>query len=108
MEIQRRSFLTPFFAFHFITLFGILIALFIYMMSSENQPLHSFIFSPNLYIIASLIAISVRLFLWILVDKGTCFEINKIFKRMLLDVVVINVVILSTLSSLFIVKTFFL
>ena len=108
MEIQKKSFLAPFFMFHFITLFGIAIAFFIYMMSSENQPVSSFIFSPNLYILASLIAVSVRLILWVLVDKGTFFEIKKIFKRMILDVVVINVVILSTLSSIFIVETFFL
>ena len=108
MDNQSKSFLAPFFMFHFITVFGIAIALFIYAISSEKSPVSAFIFSPSLYVLASLIAVSVRLFLWILVDKGTFFEISKIFKRMLLDILVINVVILSTLSSIFIVETFFL
>ena len=109
MEVQQKSSIwAPFFAFHFITLAGIIIALFVWFISDEKQPVSSFLFSPNLYIISSSIAISVRLLLWIAVDKGTFFEIKKIFKRMLLDVIVINVVILSTLSSIFIVETFFL
>ena len=104
---QKTSFLTPFFAFHFITLFGIAIAGFVWMMSSENQPISTFLFSPNLYIISSLVAISVRLLLWITVDKGTLFEIRRVLGRIIRDVIVINVVILSTLSSIFIAETFF-
>lgn len=109
MEIQQKnSFLTPFFAFNFITLAGIAIAFFVWTISDEKQPVSSFLFSPTLYIISSTIAISVRLLLWIAVDKGTFFEINRVLKRTFLDVIVINVVILSTLSSIFIAETFFL
>ena len=108
MDIQRKnSFLSPFFAFHFITLAGIAIACFVWMISTENQPISTFLFSPNLYIISSLIAIAVRLLLWITIDKGTFFEIGHILGRLILDVIVINVVILSTLSSIFILETFF-
>ncbi len=105
---QKKSFLNPFFAFHFITLAGIAIACFVWMISSEVQPVSSFLFSSNLYIISSLIAVAVRLLLWISIDKGTLFEIKSVLKRIILDVIVINAVILSTLSSIFIVETFFL
>ena len=106
-EQQKNSFLSPFFSFHFITLFGIAIALFVYMISNENQPISSFLFKPNLYILSSLIAVAVRLLLWVLVDKGTFFEIRRVLGKIIQDVIVINVVILSTLSSIFIVETFF-
>ncbi|MGN0919850.1 MAG: hypothetical protein ACI4OR_03755 [Alphaproteobacteria bacterium] len=104
---QQNSFLAPFFAFHFITLAGIGIAFFIWMISSESQPVSSFLFSPNLYIISSLVAVAVRLLLWIAVDKGTFFEIRRVLGRIIQDVIVINAVILSTLSSIFIAETFF-
>ena len=105
---NKRSFLSPFFSFHFVTVFGILIAFFVYMLSNNNRPLASFIFSRNLYILSSLIAIATRLLLWVLVDKGTFFEIKRVIGRIIQDVIIINVVILSTLGSIFIIETFFL
>ena len=104
---QKKSFLSPFFSFHFITVFGIVIAFFVYMKSTESQPISSFLFSPNLYILSSLVAVAVRILLWVLVDKGTFFEIGRLIGRLVQDVIVINVVILSTLSSIFIAETFF-
>ena len=104
---QKKSFFSPFFAFHFVTLMGIAIAFFVWMISNDKQPLSSFLFSPNLYLISSSMAVIIRLLLWIAIDKGTLFEIKHVFGRIILDVIVINVVILSTLSSIFIAETFF-
>lgn len=105
---QQKSLFTPFFSFNFTTLVGIIIAFFVYMISSEKQPLSSFLFSLNLYILSSLIAISIRLLLWIAIDKGTFFEIKNVIGRIFQDVIVVNVVILSTLSFIFLVETFFI
>ena len=107
MEAQRKNILSPFFAFHFTTLAGLVIAGCVWSYSSEGQPVSSFLFSPNLYIISSLVAATIRILLWIFIDKGTFFEIGHVFKRIIKDVIVINVVILSTLSSIFIAETFF-
>ena len=107
METQQKSFFSPFFAFHFTTLAGIVIACIVWSMSSENQPISGFLFSPNLYLIASLVAVAIRLLLWITVDRGTFFEISRVFWRIIQDVIIINAVILSTLSSIFIAETFF-
>ena len=104
---QQKSFFSPFFSFHFVTLFGIGIALFVYMISNENQPLSSFLFSRNLYLLSSLVAIAIRILLWILIDKGTFFEIKRLILKLIQDVIVINVVILSTLSFIFLATTFF-
>ena len=104
---QKKSFFSPFFSFHFITIFGIVIALFVYMISTESQPISSFLFSPNLYVLSSLVAVAVRVLLWVLIDKGTFFEIRHLLVRLIWDVIVINAVILSTLSSIFIAETFF-
>ena len=104
----KESFLTPFFAFHFVPIFGIIIAIFVFGISSETQPLSSFIFNPTLYLISSLLATATRLLLWIAIDKGTLFEIKNIFWKIVLDIIVINVVLLSTLSFIFIIETFFL
>ena len=107
-ENSKKSFFAPFFAFNFITLFGICIACFIWGISSENQPISSFLFNPYLYLISSSLAIAIRVLLWLVIDKGTMFEIKRVIGRIIEDCIVINVVILSTLSSIFIIETFFL
>ena len=108
MENQsKESFLTPFFSFHFIPLLGIAIALFVTSIASDRQPVSSFIFSSKLYLISSLLAIAIRLLLWIAIDKGTFFEIKNIFWKIIQDILIVNVVILSTLSFIFIASTFF-
>ena len=109
METQRSdSFFGRLFAFRFITLAGILVACTVWVLSSESQPISTFLFSPNLYIISSAMAVSIRLLLWIAVERGTLFEIHRVLGQVLQDVIIINIVILSTLSSIFIVETFFL
>lgn len=108
MDIQqKKSFIAPFFSFHFITISGIIIALFVYMISTESRPISYFLFAPNLYLLSTLVAVAVRVLLWVLVDKGTFFEIGRLIGRLVRDVIIINVVILSMLSSIFIAETYF-
>ena len=103
---QNKSFLSAFFSFNLAVLAGIIIGLFVNAISSEVQPVSSFLFAPTLYIISSISAASIRLVLWLTMEKGTMFELKHVIMYMIRDVVVINAVILSTLSFIFLWETY--
>ena len=103
---MNDSFFHKLFSFRFISLCGIIIALYVFSLRSETRTLSSFLFSPNLYLVASLVAISVRIVLWIVVDKGTFYEFSRVLWHTLEDCVIINIVVLCTLSFLFLITSF--
>lgn len=103
---QGKSFFGAFFSFNFAVLMGIIIGLFVNVISSDTQPISSFLFAPTLYIISTVLAASVRLVLWLTMEKGTMFEIKHVILYMFRDIIVINVVILSTLSAIFLWETY--
>ena len=103
---MNDSFLHRLFSFRFISLCGIVIAFYVFSLRSETRPLTSFLFNPTLYIVSSLVAISVRIVLWIAVDKGTFYEFSRVLWHTLEDCLIINLVVLCTLSFLFLVTSF--
>ena len=103
---QEKSFLGAFFSFNLAVISGIIIGLVVNARSSEVQPVSSFLFAPTLYIISSVLAASTRLVLWLTMEKGTMFEFKHVLLYMIRDVIVINVVILSTLSFIFLWETY--
>ena len=105
-EETQRSFLGSFFAFNLTTIAGIIIAIILHLYASESHPIWSFLFGPTIYIISSAVAIAIRLVLWIALEKGTMFEAKHVFFKTIRDIIVINLVVLSTLSFLFLITTF--
>ena len=103
---QNKSFWGAFFSFNLAVIAGIIIGLFVNAISSEVRPVSSFLFDPTLYIISSVLAASIRLVLWLTMEKGTMFEFKHVLLFMIRDIIVINVVILSTLSSIFLWETY--
>lgn len=104
MEQTEQSFFKSFFSFNLTILSGIIVALIIHFFSSETRPIWSFLFSPSVYVITSMVAITIRLFLWLTIDKGTMFVLGKVIKKAIQDVIIINVVVLSTLSFIFLIS----
>ena len=103
---QKKSFLNAFFSFNLTIIAGIIIGCFINLISNEVKPVLTFLFSPTLYIISSLIAVTFRLVWWIAMEKGTMFEAKHVILQIIQDVIIINVVILSTLSTIFLWETY--
>ena len=81
-------------------------ALYVFSLRTEARPLSSFLFNPTLYLVASLVAIAVRIILWVVVDKGTFYEFSHSIIHTIEDCIVINVVLLCMLSFLFLVTSF--
>jgi len=100
------SFLHKLFSFRFVSLCGIIMAFYVFSLRTEAQPLSSFLFKPTLYLVASLIALGVRIILWMVVDKGTFYEFSHSLIHTLEDCLIINIVLLCTLSFLFLVTSF--
>ena len=103
---QNRSLFKAFFSFNLSVIAGVAIALFINAISNEARPVSSFLFEPTLYIVSSVLAATIRLVLWLTMDNGTLFEAKQVFIQIIQDILVINTVVLSTLSFIFLVETY--
>ena len=103
---MNNSLLHKLFSFRFVSLCGIIMAIYVFSLQTEARPLSSFLFKPTLYLVASLIAIGVRIILWVAVDKGTFYEFSHSIVHTLEDCVIINIVLLCALSFLFLVTSF--
>ena len=103
---MHNSFLHNLIGFRFVNVCGILIALIVWGMTSDAQPLSSFLFSANLYAIASLVAFGWHMFLWLVIYKGSTYEFGRQLKSMIQDIIIINLVILSFLGCLFLLYSF--
>ena len=103
---MNESLLHKLFSFRFVSICGICIALYVFSLRTEARPLSMFLFNPTLYLVASLVAIAVRIVLWLVVDKGTFYEFSRNLWQTLEDCIVINIVLLCTLSFLFLVTSF--
>ena len=103
---MNDSLLHKLFSFRFVSLCGMAIALYVFSLKTEARPLSSFLFNPTLYLVASLVAIAVRIILWIVIDKGTFYEFSRNLWQTFEDCIIINIVLLCTLSFLFLVTSF--
>ena len=103
---QNKSFLGAFFSFNLAVISGIIIGLFVNTIATEQQPISSFLFAPTLYIVSSVLAVSIRLVLWLTMQRGTMYEFSHVLGYMIRDIIIINVVILSTLSFIFLWETY--
>ena len=100
------SFLSKLFAFRLASLGGIVMAIYVFSLRTEDRPLSFFLYNPTLYIVASLIAVSIRVLLWIVVDRGTFYDFSRNLKQAIGDCILINIVLLCMLSFLFLVTSF--
>ena len=94
------------FSFRLASLCGILMAIYVFSLRSEERPLSFFLYNPTLYIIASLIAVAIRVLLWVLVDRGSLYNFGHNIKQTIGDCILINIVLLCMLSFLFLVTSF--
>lgn len=105
---MSESFFSKLFSFSPAAFCGVLMALYVFSLRTDERPLSFFLYNPMLYVVASLTALVIRLLLWIIVDRGTFYEFSSNIKRTIEDCILINVVLLSTLSFLFLVTSFIL
>ena len=103
---MNDSFWHKLFSFRLVSLCGIIIALYVFSLTSETKSLSSFLFSAPLYIVSSLVAIAIQTISWIVIDKGTFYEFSHILGQTLQDCVIINLIVVCTLSFLFLVTSF--
>ena len=101
------SIVSKMFSFRLVSLVGILMAVYVFSLRTDNRPLTFFLYNPTLYIVATAVAAVIRLLWWIFVDRGTFYEFGRNILRTIGDCILINIVLLSTLSFLYLVTTFF-
>ncbi len=103
---MKDSFINKLFSFRFITLCGMVMAFYVFSLTTEARPLSMFLFKPTLYAVASLVALAVHIMLWVVVDKGSTYDFSRHLTDTIQDCVIINLVLLCTLSFLFLLSSF--
>lgn len=106
--MQVSTLLKPFFAFRFISLCGIAIALWLYSLQNEKHPISAYLTGQDVYLIAFLIVVGFHLTLWLIVEKASLYDLKGLLGRIIRDTVIINIVMLCSIGALFLVNTFFL
>ena len=104
---MHESIVSKMFSFRFASLMGVLMAIYVFSLRTENRPLSFFLYNPTLYVVATSVALVMRVLWWIFVDRGTFYEFSHNVMRTIGDCILINIVLLSTLSFLFLMTTFF-
>lgn len=105
---SENSFFRNLFRFRFINVCGIIIALVVWGMSSERQPLTHFLFHANLYTIIALVALAFHIFIWLAVHRGSFYDFGRLVWNFIQDCIILNLIVLSCLGSLFLIRFFVL
>lgn len=92
--------------FRFAAVAGIVMGVWLHLIQSELTPISSFLVSPRIYVISFLVVLIFHLTLWVIVEKASFYDIAKLLKSIVRDIVIINAVMLSTIAALFLFKTF--
>lgn len=100
------SFFRNLFKFRFINICGIIIALVVWGMTTERQPLSNFLFHANLYTIIALVALAFHLFVWLAVYRGSFYDFGRLLRNFIQDYIILNLIVLSCLGSLFLLRFF--
>lgn len=94
------------FAFHVVTVIGIIVGAILFNIHSEANPLSSFLLSSSLYFIGLLIVFSLHFIYWIFVDKGTFYNIKSRLLDMITDYIYLIIATMATVGTLFMIDTF--
>ncbi len=101
-----KSIFKNLFGFHFTTIVGICVGYYIFSIHGENNPLSSFIKSPQLYVIALLFVLSLHFLYWIIIDNSTFYNIKMRLTSFFSDFFFLIISALCTIASLFLIDTF--
>ena len=98
--------LKPFLSFRFIVVAGIIMGLWLFSVQSEQVPLSALLTEKRVYLISFLIVLGFHLLFWIIVQKAAFYDTWGYIWRMIRDTIVINLIVLSTVATCFLLSTF--
>ncbi|MGN1063203.1 MAG: hypothetical protein ACI4QM_02640 [Alphaproteobacteria bacterium] len=102
------SIFKPFISFRFSILLGLIMALFLFTIQSETQPLSSFLTAYPLYAIAFLIIIGFRIIIWVLIEKAGMYSLKGTLSGIFSDYLTCILSLLCATGCLFLLHTFIL
>ncbi len=105
--MNLKSIFSSIFEFHFVSLLGIGMALWLYHIQSETTPLSAFLFSSHIYLIAFLIVVACRVISWVVLDTATFYNIRSRLLGIISDYILFVMALLGTLGCLFLFNVFF-
>lgn len=104
MKTFFKAFVSP----RFMALCGMLMGAWIYSRQTELRPLSDLLREIETYLIAFVVVLGYRTFVWLVVDKATFYEFKNFLKSIVLDFFVFVAMMLSMVGTLFLLKNFVL
>lgn len=100
------SHLKTFISFRFSILLGLFLALWLFTTQTEIKPLATFLTGFQIYLIALLIVLGMRLTYWVVIEKAGMYSIKNTFISIFVDYFTCILVMLCGCGCLFLLNTF--
>lgn len=101
---QSKTFFSGFFAFRWMSLFGIIAGVLLFLRQTMNLPFFAIIANLYLYLVALLFVLAYRFILWIIVEQATTYTLRPLFKNIILDYICFVVLMLCSGSACFLLS----
>ena len=92
--------------FRFLPACGLIMGAWIYSIHTEQQPLSMYLLEIKTYLIAFLIVLGLRLFVWLTLERATFYDIKGLIQSILLDFSLFILMMWSVIGTLFLFNTF--
>ncbi len=103
---RLTSFFKFFTSFRFLPMCGLIMGSWIYSIHTEQQPLSMYLLEIKTYLIAFLIVLGLRLFVWLTFERATFYDIKGLVKSILVDFSLFVLMMWSVIGTLFLFNTF--
>ena len=100
------SFFKTLTSFRFLPACGLIMGAGIYSIHTEQSPLSMYLQEIKTYLIAFLIVLGLRLFVWLTVERATFYDIKGLIQSILLDFTLFILMMWSMIGTLFLFNTF--
>lgn len=100
------SFFKTLTAFRLAPICGLIMGGWIYHIHTEQNPLSMYLLESRTYLIAFLIVLGLRLFVWLTLERATFYDIKGLIKSIVLDFALFILMMWSIVGTLFLLNTF--
>lgn len=104
--MSKLKYLQILVSFRFSILLGLCMALWLFFTQTEIKPLDTFLTGYQVYLIALLIILGMRLTYWVVIEKAGMFSIKNTLLAILVDYFTCVLSMLCGCGSLFLLNTF--
>lgn len=100
------SFFRTLTSFRLLSMGGLIMGALIYRIATEQQPLSMYLLGYNIYLIALLIVLGIHIFIWLVIDHGSLYDIKELLGSTVLDFILFVIMMWAMIGTLFLINVF--